>query len=126
MIARPAKTPGETLTMITELERKKNTVEDVTGEEISGMHAKSVLIGILDPITRQHTAMEHMRDYDGLKKIIEEFANNATAKSDAMQIGRLEDPGGEEGHGDGHAEWGHHEHEGFVGALGKGGGKGAG
>ena len=96
-------------------------VEDVTNEEISDMHAKSVLIGILDPITRQHTAMEHTRDYNNLKKIIEEFANNATTKNDPMQIGRLEDPGSECQHGEG--EWGHHGHEEYVGALGKGSGK---
>ena len=121
MIARPAKNTGETLTLITELEKKKKTVEDVTGEEISDMHAKSVLIGILDPTTRQHTAMEHTRDYDSLKNIIEEFANNATAKSDPMQIGRLEDSGGEGHHGEG--EWGHQGHDEYVGALGKGSGK---
>ena len=34
-------------------------VEEVTGELISDNHAKSVLVGILDPMTRQHTAMHH-------------------------------------------------------------------
>ena len=32
-------------------------VEDVAGEEVSEMHARSVLVGILDPVTRQHTAV---------------------------------------------------------------------
>ena len=59
MVARPAKNPEETRNLITEMERKRKMVEDVTGEDVSENHAKSVLVGILDPTTRQHTAMYH-------------------------------------------------------------------
>ena len=34
-------------------------VDDVTGEEVSEMHARSVLVGTLDPVIRQNTAMNH-------------------------------------------------------------------
>ena len=47
-------------------------VEDVTREEVSEMHARSVLVGILDPVTRQHTTMNHSKSY----KIVQEFANH--------------------------------------------------
>ena len=57
MVARPAKSLGETVALLTEMDRKMNLVEDVTGEEVSEMHARSVLVGILDPVTRQHTAV---------------------------------------------------------------------
>ena len=65
-------------------------VEDVTGEEVSEMHARSVLVGILDLVTRQHTAMNHSKSYEALKKIVQEFANNSTTGQEAMQIGRVE------------------------------------
>ena len=42
-------TPGETIALLTEMNRKMKLVEDVTGEEVSEMHARSVLVGILDP-----------------------------------------------------------------------------
>ena len=48
MVARLAKIPGETVALLTEMDRKKKLVEDV---------ARSVLVGILDPVTRQHTAV---------------------------------------------------------------------
>ena len=53
MVARLAKSPGETIALLTEMDRKMKLVEDVTGEEVSEMHARSVLVGILDPVTRQ-------------------------------------------------------------------------
>ena len=34
-------------------------VEDITDIPVDDNHAKSILIGILDPTTRQHTAMKH-------------------------------------------------------------------
>ena len=97
MVARPAKSPSETIGLITEMERKMKLVEDVTGQELSEMHARSVLVGILDPMTRQHTAMSHGKTFDQLKKIVQEFANNSVTSPEAMQIGRL---GGESGSGE--------------------------
>ena len=89
MVARPAKVPSETVTLITEIDRKIKLIDDITGEEPSDMHAKSVLVGILDPMTRQHTAMSHSKDYEELKRIVIEFANNSAGNPDAMQLGQF-------------------------------------
>ena len=77
MVGRPAKSPRETSALLTEMDGKMTLVEDVTGEEVSEMHARSVLVGVLDPVTRQHTAMNHPKSYETLKKIVQEFANNS-------------------------------------------------
>ena len=68
MVAKPATKPGETKSLITEVERRMKMVEEVTGELISDNPAKSVLVGILHPMTRQHTAMHHRGNtgYDGI------------------------------------------------------------
>ena len=89
-VARPAKSPGETIALLTEVDRKMKLVEDVTGEEVSEMHARSVVVGILDPVARQRTAMNHSKSYEALKKIVQEFANNSTTSQEAMQSGRVE------------------------------------
>ena len=47
-------------------------------------------MGILDFVTRQHTATNHSKSYDALKKIVQEFANNSATGQEAMQIGRVE------------------------------------
>ena len=52
MVARPAKSPGEIIALLTEMGRKMKLVEDVTGEEVSEMRARSALVGMLDPVTR--------------------------------------------------------------------------
>ena len=70
----------------TEMDGKMKLVEDVTGEEVSEMHARSVLVGILDPVIRQHTAMNHSKSCEVLKKIVQEFATNSTTGQGAMQI----------------------------------------
>ena len=44
----------------------------------------------MDPVTRQHTAMNHSKSYEAFKKIVQEFANNSTTGQEAMQIGRVE------------------------------------
>ena len=45
MVARPAKSPGKTIALLTEMDRKVKLVEDVTGEEVSEMHARSAQVG---------------------------------------------------------------------------------
>ena len=62
----------------------------MTGEEVSEMHARSVLVVILDPVSRQYTAMNHSKSHEALKKIVQEFANNSTTGQEAMQTGRVE------------------------------------
>ena len=54
------------------------------------MHARSVLVGILDLVSRQHTAMNRSKSYEAFKKIVQEFANNWTTGEEAMKIGRVE------------------------------------
>ena len=39
MVARRAKSPGETVALLTEMDNKIKFVEDVTGEEVREMHA---------------------------------------------------------------------------------------
>ena len=90
MVARPAKSPGETVVLLTEMDRKMKLVKDMTGEEVSEMHARSALVGILDPVTRQHTAMNNSKSHEALKKIVQEFANNSTSQ-DAMHIDCADD-----------------------------------
>jgi hypothetical protein len=121
MMARPAKTQDETRSLAMEMERRIKLVEDVTGEEVSENHVKLVLVGILDPMTREHTAMYRgsKASHEQLKKVVLEFTNDVACGLDSVQIGALHvqghDFGGEQPH--------HHddvEHEHFVGALGKG------
>ena len=40
MVARPAKNPGKTIALLTKIGRQVKLVEDVTGEEVSEMHAR--------------------------------------------------------------------------------------
>jgi hypothetical protein len=124
MVARPAKTPSEIVNLLIEMERKMKNIEDITGEEISEIHARSVLVGILDPTTRQHTATHYGSEYDNLKEVVLEFANNATSSyfdKDAMQIGQIGvQAEGQAGQGEHREEgngWGHH-YEGGLRALG--------
>ena len=94
MVTKPAKNSTELMSMITDMDRKMKFLEDVTGEEVPGMMAKAVLIGILDPLTRQHTATLHTLQYDKLKPKVMEFASNATSSTggkEAMQADRVED-----------------------------------
>ena len=91
MVAKPATKPGETKSLITELERRMKMVEEVTEELISDNHAKSVLVGILDPMTRQHTAMHHggNTEYEKLKRVVLEFTNNVAGSDSAMQVDQI-------------------------------------
>jgi hypothetical protein len=83
-------------------------------------------------MTRQHKAMNHSSEYDNLKKVVLEFANNATSSyvdKDAMQIGQIgaqaEGQGGQWEHREDGEEgkgWGHHYEGGFHALGGKGGG----
>jgi len=52
MLKTPAKTTAELKIMMTDLEEKMKQTEEITGEQVSQLHAKSVLIGIPDLSTR--------------------------------------------------------------------------
>lgn len=90
MIAKPGKTPADTRGLITEMEERMKLIEDITGKAVDEDHAKSILIGVMDPITRQHTAMNHgvSVTFDKLKNLVLTFANNVRG-AEPMQIGRV-------------------------------------
>ena len=94
MITKPSKSPEENRSLIVEMEKRIKVVEEITMSTISDDHAKSILIGIIDPITRQHTARDHGKPFENLKRAIKEFVNNAdprgTSKNTSMDIGAVE------------------------------------
>ena len=59
MVQKPAKNPAETRSLVTELDKRVKTAEEITGTALDGGMVKSVLVAVLDPMTRQHTAMYH-------------------------------------------------------------------
>ena len=97
MVMKPARTITETRDLITELDRKMKLIRELTHEGVSDVHAKSILIGILDPMTRQHTAYKQSDRFEAFKDAVLEFTNAAvsmsvapqTGKCDPMQIGSL-------------------------------------
>ena len=91
MVAKPATKPGEAKSLITE-------GQGSDGELISDNHAKSVLVGILDPMTRQHTAMHHGGNtgYEKLKRVVLEFTNNVAGSDSAMQVDQISETFNEE------------------------------
>ena len=97
MVSRPAKSIAETRELLTELERRMKMVRDLTEQDISDMHARSVLIGILDHQTRQHTAYRQTDPFEQFKNPVLEFVNAAGSsqgelkKSDPMQVGIVEE-----------------------------------
>ena len=54
----PAKTPADTKTMLAIFQAKRKRVEDITGEELGGIHMMSTLMGFIDETTKQHTIRE--------------------------------------------------------------------
>ena len=98
MIRRPAKNTEETKSLITEMDEKKNMVEEMTGSPVGEQHAKSILLGILDPITRQNTAASQGKEtYEGLKKIVLEFVNYARGAADDSPMPQANSIGGAAG-----------------------------
>ena len=99
MVAKPATKPGQTMSLITELERRMKMVEEVTGELISDYHAKSVLVGILDP----HDAPAHgdapwrkHREREAEAGFVLEFTNNVAGSDTAMQVDQIAETFNEE------------------------------
>ena len=97
MVSRPAKSIAETRELLMELERRMKMVRDLTEQGISDMHARSALIGILDPQTRQHTAYKQADPFKQFKNSVLVFVDAAgfsqggLTKSDPMQVGRVEE-----------------------------------
>ena len=57
-----AKDVDETRKMVTEMVSRIKIAEEVTGERISEPHARTILLGFLDDVTRQHTTQFHGSD----------------------------------------------------------------
>ena len=122
MASRTAKSPAETKRIITEIEESMKKLEETMGKDLDEDHAKSVLIGILDPITRQHTCLKHGQEvkFDTLRKLVLEFTSNATDDQTAMQLGSFMKPGADAN--DEEIEKEKDEWDEQLGAMGKGGG----
>jgi hypothetical protein len=92
MGSKPARNPGELQSLITEMGRKIKMIEEITGEVVPDMMAKSVLLSVLDPLTRQHTAVIHSQTYVKIRARVLEFASNAMPMvgREARDIGRVE------------------------------------
>ena len=63
MTTKPARGPIELRSLLLEMEKKIKTVKDIIQREVDDDHSKSILITIMDPITRQHTASSHGEKY---------------------------------------------------------------
>ena len=130
------KSPSETRSRVIEIDRMAQMTHEITGHPVGDGHWKSVLVGMLDPVTRQHTAnlMGSKHTANDLKNAILEFTSNVVLDDNAMNIGHIgerktqdkqEDQGG--GEGDAWGDWsgtsGWDPGDG-ANALGKGGPKG--
>ena len=95
MAGKPAKTPSETRTLLLDMEKSVKLVQDVTGSGIDTLHKKSIVLGILDPTTRQHTTQYHgsSTPYAEFVTKIREFVNSVAGSSgkDAMHIEAFQD-----------------------------------
>ena len=95
MVMHPAKSITETRNLVTELEMKMKFIRELTHEAVSAVNACSLLIGILDPVTRQ-TAYRQAEKFETFKNSVLKLANAAgsmdsgtSSKSDPMQLGNL-------------------------------------
>ena len=80
-----------------EMDRKLKEITDLTEEDVSDMHAKSVLIGFMAPVTKQPTAYPQGDTFEALKHAVVEFTSavgTSTAtddvKSEPMQLRKVE------------------------------------
>ena len=85
------KTPAETRSHMTEIDRMAKLVFEVTGRAVSDESMKGVLVGSLDPVTRQMTAHLHGVDTstEELRNHISRFTSNVAIDGNAMQLGAL-------------------------------------
>ena len=95
MVAKRAKNPEETRTLMIELAERARRVEEVTGTEVDDKHAMSVIAGILDPETLRHTAQYQgaRASVETLKRKVMEFVNLVGSSGKgvaAMELGRVQ------------------------------------
>ncbi len=81
MSSHPAKTVEETKKLVAEFNVRLQLAEELSGKLIDTEHQRSVLCGILDPRTREHTLQYQGvdADLDVLKRKIFAFINGATS-----------------------------------------------
>ena len=89
MLRKPAAMPEETPALITELLDNMERLEEISGKSVDDMHAESILVGIMDPITKQMTAREHWKDFEDLRKIALETANGCVVNGGKSKVSCL-------------------------------------
>ena len=94
----PRKSPADTRSHLVEVDRMAKMVYEVTGRQVTDDELKGVIIGCLDPITKQHTARLHGTDVSAkeLRAVVNSYINNVVTDSDAMQLGSFAKNGEEE------------------------------
>ena len=91
------KNPAVTRSEVIDIDKMAKLTQEIMGEPVGEGHWISVLVGMLDPLTRQHTSslMGSKTTVAELKQAILEFTSNVVLdNSDAMQLGQV---GGQEG-----------------------------
>ena len=98
------KNPAETHSKVIEIDKMAKITAGVTGSAVGDGHWKSVLVGMLDPITRQHTSslMGSTHTAEDLKQAILEFTSNMVLENDPMNL----DSVGKSGQDEGSEQWG--------------------
>ena len=93
----------ETRSRVIEIDRMAKMTHEITGHPVGDGHWKSVLVGMLDPVTRQHTAnlMGSKHSANDLKNAILEFTSNVVLDDNAMNLGRIGENSTSDGQGAG-------------------------
>ena len=91
-LAAQTKTPSDTRSRLIEIDRMAKAVYEITGQELTDMELKGVVVGCLDPLTCQHTTNYHGAKHScrELRAVVNNFIGNNVRDSSAMQIGSLE------------------------------------
>ena len=85
MAEKPAKGANETRRAIVELEAIHQKLVDTSGEELQDSWLKSVLIQMLDPVTKKHLGTQLNQEeikFQGAKDIINDFITTTEGSSD--------------------------------------------
>ena len=135
LATKKAKNPAELKGVLIEMEEKMKRVYDVCGRKVDDMHAKSILIAVMDDDTKRYIAPHLHLQFDGLVLKIKEYinmmftpfmpGNNTKKDSDVPMAGSLDqkekglhgEEGEQNGENENQGEWG----DGCANALGKGG-----
>ena len=99
MVSNKATTPEQTRQKLTEYETKVLFCEEISGEPLGDTHKKSIILGFMDPMTRQATVNYHGQEERVLYKQILLFVNGvhqpdkvSTGGATPMVIGAMTEP----------------------------------